>query len=347
MREVLSKPGGTPSGMAERNPLLIRQRKAPMRIARFTATDGPHVALVVDDELLDLSGIGCDDPVSLLGLSSVERAALERRAWSEASRISRPSAHLLAPIARPPEFLAVGFNYQAHVAELTPDSDRPDTRRLAAVGAATRAGFPSSRFVTVFNKQSSCVTGPEDDIWMPHDAEWVDFEGEVAVVIGRRARRLSPSDAEGAIGGYMLCNDASVRDWQLETPTIWQGKSFETHGPIGPWITTPDEITDVDALEIRTWVNDELRQHGTLSDLITPIPEIVSQLSQICTLEPGDVVATGSPAGVGISDGRYLKVGDRIRIEVEGLGALNNAVVAEPVTGSATVSLTHGSPSAA
>jgi 2-keto-4-pentenoate hydratase/2-oxohepta-3-ene-1,7-dioic acid hydratase in catechol pathway len=225
---------------------------------------------------------------------------------------------------------------------LTVDSERPDVRRLAAVGEATRVGFPSARFLTVFNKQSSCVTGPEDDIWMPHDAEWVDFEGEVAVVIGQRARRLSPSDSERAIGGYLVCNDASVRDWQLESPTIWQGKSFETHGPIGPWITTPDEIADVDALEIRTWVNDELRQRETLSQLITPIPEIISQLSQVCTLEPGDVIATGSPAGVGISDGRYLKVGDRVRIEVDGLGALNNHVIAEPVTHMTATGLAPG-----
>jgi 2-keto-4-pentenoate hydratase/2-oxohepta-3-ene-1,7-dioic acid hydratase in catechol pathway len=307
-----------------------------MRIARFITTDGPHLALVADDELLDLSGIGHDDAVALLALDTAERASLEHRARREAPRISRASVRLLAPIARPPEFLAVGFNYRAHVAELTLDSDRADVRRLAAVGEATRAGFPSSRFLTVFNKQSSCVTGPEDDIWMPRDAEWVDFEGEVAVVIGRRARRLSPSDAEHAIGGYLVCNDASVRDWQLESPTIWQGKSFETHGPIGPWITTPDEVADVDALEIRTWVNGELRQRGTLGQLITPIPEIVSQLSQVCTLEPGDVIATGSPAGVGISDGRYLKVGDRVRIEVDGLGALDNSVVAEPVARAAT-----------
>jgi len=313
-----------------------------MRIARFTAADGPHLALVVDDELLDLSGLGHDDPVALLALNTVERAALERRAGAEAPRIGRASARLLAPIARPPEFLAVGFNYRAHVEELTLDTDRPDVRRLAAVAEATRAGFPAARFLTVFNKQSSCVTGPQDDIWMPHDAEWVDFEGEVAVVIARRARRLSPSDAEHAIGGYLVCNDASVRDWQLESPTIWQGKSFETHGPIGPWITTPDEIADVDALEIRTWVNDELRQRATLAQLITPIPEIISQLSQVCTLEPGDVIATGSPAGVGISDGRYLNVGDRVRIEVDGLGALDNPVIAEPVADTTAAGLTAG-----
>ena len=178
-----------------------------MRIARFTATDGPHLALVAGDELLDLSGIGHDDPVALLSLDPAERAALERRAGREAPRISRASARLLAPIARPPEFLAVGFNYRAHVAELTLDGERPDVARLAAVGEATRAGFPSARFLTVFNKQSSCVTGPEHDIWMPHDAEWVDFEGEVAVVIGRRARRLSPGEAEHAIGGYLVCNE--------------------------------------------------------------------------------------------------------------------------------------------
>src|ERR1700748_2414723 len=189
-----------------------------MRIARFTSTDGPHLALVADDELLDLSGIGHDDPIALLALDAPERAALERRAWRDAPRTSRASVRLLAPIARPPEFLAVGFNYRAHVTELTVDSERPDVRRLAAVGEATRVGFPSARFLTVFNKQSSCVTGPEDDIWMPHDAEWVDFEGEVAVVIGRRARRLSPSDAEQAIGGYLVCAGGAGSDGHLDGP---------------------------------------------------------------------------------------------------------------------------------
>ncbi|ADB50520.1 fumarylacetoacetate hydrolase family protein [Conexibacter woesei] len=303
-----------------------------MRIARFTTTasDSARVGLVLDEQLLDLSYLGYDDPVALLALDARGRAELAERARVDAARVDRSEARLLAPIARPPKFFGVGFNYRTHVEELGGEVDREDMRRLAQVGDAMRAGFPSSRFVTVFNKQSSCVVGPDDDVWMPYDADWVDFEGEVAVVIGRRARRLSPADAAQVVAGYLLCNDVSVREWQFESPTIWLGKSFETHGPLGPWITTADEIADLDAVEIRTWVNDEERQRGNLGELVTPIPEIVSQLSHVCTLEPGDVIATGSPAGVGISDGRYLKVGDTVRIEAAELGVLRNTVVAEP-----------------
>jgi 2-keto-4-pentenoate hydratase/2-oxohepta-3-ene-1,7-dioic acid hydratase in catechol pathway len=304
-----------------------------MRIARFSDEIGsvPRAGLVVGQEVLDLESIGEDqDTIALLELDGEARTRLEDRAGRTARRLALDAVRLHAPIARPPKFLAVGYNMPAHVAELDFDAARPELQRMAEVQRATQQGFPAPRFPTVFNKQSSCVVGPRDDIWIPRDSRLVDYEGEVAIVIGRRARRLDEAEAMASVAGYLVCNDVSVRDWQFDTPTVWLGKSFETHGPLGPWVTTVEEIEDPAMLEIRTWVNGDERQHGTLADLITPIPQIVSLMSQVCTLEPGDIIATGSPAGIGLIDGRFLRADDLVRIEVSGLGALENRVVAEP-----------------
>jgi 2-keto-4-pentenoate hydratase/2-oxohepta-3-ene-1,7-dioic acid hydratase in catechol pathway len=306
-----------------------------MRIARFSNGSGnaPRAGLVVGEEVLDLESIGEDrDTIALLALDGEARMRLEDGADRSARRLALGAVRLHAPIARPPKFLAVGYNMPAHVAELDLDITRPELQRMADVHRATQQGFPAPRFPTVFNKQSSCVVGPGDDIWIPSDSELVDYEGEVAIVIGRRARRLDEAEAMAAVAGYLVCNDVSVRDWQFDTPTVWLGKSFETHGPLGPWVTTAEEIEDPGALEIRTWVNGDERQRGVLADLITPNTRIVSLMSQVCTLEPGDVIATGSPAGIGLIDGRFLRADDLVRIEVGGLGALENRVVAEPAT---------------
>jgi 2-keto-4-pentenoate hydratase/2-oxohepta-3-ene-1,7-dioic acid hydratase in catechol pathway len=160
----------------------------------------------------------------------------------------------------------------------------------------------------------------------------LDFEGELVAVIGRRVRRADPATAIAAVAGYTVGNDVSVRDWQQDTPTMWPGKSFDTHGPIGPWIVTADEFNPTDA-KIRTWVDGELRQDGSTAEMITGIADMISALSKVCTLEPGDLVATGTPGGVGLFSGRLLRPGQRVRIEIEGIGAIENPVVAETPPG--------------
>ena len=151
------------------------------------------------------------------------------------------------------------------------------------------------------------------------------------MVIGRRARHVK-DDAAQYIGGFMICNDVSVRDWQLRSPTAMLGKSFDTHAPTGPWLTTPDEIGNPENLRIRTWVDDELRQDGNTNDFIYSLGEMIEELSTVFTLEPGDILSTGCPAGVGglMDPPCFLTAGQKVRIAVEGLGHIENTVIAEP-----------------
>ena len=219
---------------------------------------------------------------------------------------------LLAPV-RPRKFLGIGLNYADHIAE---------------------SGMEAPEFPVFFNKQSTCVVGPGDDVHMPRVSSLLDYEGELAIVIGQRCRHVSEEHAAEVIAGYTITNDLSVRDWQLRTPTMTLGKSFDTHGPLGPWVVTADELGDPHSLSIKTWVNDELRQDGNTSEMIYDCFQQVAHLSEAFTLEPGDVIATGTPAGIGAVRQPFpeglLKVGDVVRVEIEGIGMLENTVVEEP-----------------
>jgi 2-keto-4-pentenoate hydratase/2-oxohepta-3-ene-1,7-dioic acid hydratase in catechol pathway len=163
----------------------------------------------------------------------------------------------------------------------------------------------------------------------PSVAERLDYEAELAVVIGQRCRRVSAANALSVVAGYMVTNDVTARDWQFRTPTWTLGKSFDTHGPMGPWLTTADEIANPQALAIKLWVNGELRQDSTTEEMIYRIGEQIEYLSTVMTLEPGDIIATGTPAGVGIAmkPPQFLQVGDIVRTEIEGLGFIENKVV--------------------
>jgi 2-keto-4-pentenoate hydratase/2-oxohepta-3-ene-1,7-dioic acid hydratase in catechol pathway len=169
---------------------------------------------------------------------------------------------------------------------------------------------------------------------MPRVSKALDYEGELGVVIGRRCRHVPRERARDVIAGYLVVNDVSVRDWQLRIPTWTMGKSFDTHGPLGPWLTTADEVGDPHALRLRTWVNGELRQDSNTKHLIFDCFALVEHLSTAFTLEPGDVVSTGTPGGVGIAckPPRLLQVGDVVRVEIDGLGLIENPVVDEPET---------------
>jgi 2-keto-4-pentenoate hydratase/2-oxohepta-3-ene-1,7-dioic acid hydratase in catechol pathway len=219
---------------------------------------------------------------------------------------------LLAPV-QPRKFLAIGLNYADHIAE---------------------SGMEAPEFPVFFNKQVTCVVGPDADVHMPRVSSLLDYEGELAIVIGSRCRHVPEDHAREVIAGYTITNDVSVRDWQLRTPTMTMGKSFDTHGPLGPWIVSGDELGDPHALGIRTYVNEELRQDGSTSDMIYNCFQQVAHLSAAFTLEPGDVIATGTPAGIGAARQPFpeglLNVGDIVRVEIDGIGALENPVVEEP-----------------
>jgi len=219
---------------------------------------------------------------------------------------------LLAPVL-PRKFLAIGLNYADHIAE---------------------SGMEAPEFPIFFNKQATCVVGPDDDVHMPRVSSLLDYEGELAIVIGKRCRHVPVEEAHEVIAGYTITNDVSVRDWQLRTPTMTMGKSFDTHGPLGPWVVTADELGDPHDLGIRTFVNGEQRQNGNTREMVFNCFEQVAHLSEAFTLEPGDVIATGTPAGVGAVRQPFpeglLKVGDVVRIEIDGIGALENKIVEEP-----------------
>jgi 2-keto-4-pentenoate hydratase/2-oxohepta-3-ene-1,7-dioic acid hydratase in catechol pathway len=218
---------------------------------------------------------------------------------------------LEAPINDPQKFLAIGMNYKAHAEE------------AAAAGIA----IPKSQLW--FNKQVSCIAGPLDDIVLPRVSDKLDYEAELAFVIGRRCRHVKAADARDVIAGFMVANDVSVRDWQHRSPTYTLGKSFDTHGPIGPWITTSDEVGDPEQLGIRLTVDGIERQNANTSDLIYKIGDQIEYLTTVMTLFPGDIIATGTPSGVAAVDQNWLKAGQKVRVEIDRLGAIENVVRAE------------------
>ena len=284
-----------------------------MKIATFSQ-DGPtRVGIVQKEGVVDLARVAPGLPATALGLLEAGPGALREAAVAAegAEVLPLEKVTLAAPILRPPKFFGVGLNYADHVAE---------------------SGLEPPAHPTIFNKQSTCVTGPNAPIHLPRASSALDYEGELGFVIGRRCRHVSRDDARDVIAGYLVVNDVSVRDWQLRVPTWTMGKSFDTHGPIGPWLVSADEIPDPHALRLRTWVNGELRQESSTKELIFDCFALVEHLSTAFTLEPGDIVATGTPGGVGIAQKPpvLLKVGDVVRIEIEGIGQIENPVVAEP-----------------
>ena len=221
------------------------------------------------------------------------------------------SVRLLSPIERPGKYLAIGMNYRKHVEE------------------AERLGVPAPKQQLWFNKQTTCLAGPYDDI-DPGVTEKLDYEVELGVVIGTAAKGVSETDAHKHVFGYFVANDVSARDWQFHSPTFTMGKSFDTHGPIGPWITTADEVLDPHALKLRCLVNGEVRQENDTGQMIFDVWKQISYLSSAFTLEPGDLIATGTPEGVGVGmqPPVFLRSGDVVRCEVDGLGAIENKVSA-------------------
>jgi 2-keto-4-pentenoate hydratase/2-oxohepta-3-ene-1,7-dioic acid hydratase in catechol pathway len=285
-----------------------------MKLCTFSHAGAVRVGVVIDDGVVDLAAAAPELPREMTALLAAGEDALHaaaNAALRAGHRLSLDAVRLMAPILRPPKFLAIGLNYADHVAE---------------------AGLQRPEFPTVFNKQSTCVAGPRDPVHMPRVSSALDYEGELGFVIGRRCRHLPRARAQEAIAGYLVVNDVTVRDWQFRTPTWTMGKSFDTHGPMGPWLTTPDEVGDPHGLRLRTWVNGELRQDSSTKHLIFDCFALVEHLSTAFTLEPGDVVTTGTPSGVGaaMKPPRLLRVGDVVRIEIEGLGELENQVVPEP-----------------
>ena len=280
-----------------------------MKIARFTHNGSTRLGLVDGDDIIDIGGADPSLPTDVGTLLAMSK--LEGLRHLGGARIPLLDVRLEAPIVMPPVFFAIGLNYAAHVVES--GMNKPDAP-------------------VVFNKQITCVTGPFDSVDIPTVApDWVDYEGELGVVIGTRCRNVSVDDALSVVAGYVIVNDVSVRDWQRATPTMTMGKSWDTHGPIGPWFVTADEVGDPHDLRLRTWVDGELRQDANTSQMITNVWEQIAHISTACTLLPGTIIATGTPAGVGfvMDPPGCLKPGSVVRIEIDKLGHIENTFVAQ------------------
>jgi 2-keto-4-pentenoate hydratase/2-oxohepta-3-ene-1,7-dioic acid hydratase in catechol pathway len=225
----------------------------------------------------------------------------------ESVSASISAASLLAPIAFPPKIICLGLNYVDHAAE-------------------TNTAVPHEP--VIFMKPHTTIIGPNESILKPSFVKRLDYEGELAIVMGKKAKNIPVSEAKKYVFGYTILNDASARDFQFKDKQWTRGKSFDTFAPTGPCITTTNQVGDTDNLAIRTWVNGELRQNSSTKNMAFNVSEIVYHLSRVMTLEPCDIIATGTPAGVGFAmkPPKYLRQGDVVRIEIEGIGVLENTV---------------------
>ncbi|WP_432076842.1 fumarylacetoacetate hydrolase family protein [Streptomyces wuyuanensis] len=277
-----------------------------MKLLRVGTAGSERPALLDRDgtTLRDLSGLVPDIDGALLA----DEEALGRiRSAAEAGELPVLDAageRIGPPVARIGKVVCIGLNYHDHAAE---------------TGAATPAE------PVVFLKAADTVVGPDDTVLVPRNSEKTDWEVELAVVVGRTARYLrSHEEALAHIAGYAVAHDVSEREFQIERGGTWdKGKNCETFNPLGPWLVTRDEVPDPQALPLRLWVNGELRQDGSTADQIFPVAEVVRYVSQFMTLYPGDVVNTGTPAGVALGQPEpkpFLRAGDVVELEIEGLG---------------------------
>lgn len=282
-----------------------------MKLLSFRHHGVEMIGVLTDDGVVAAGDELPGNMRDFLAAGEAGRQAMRRLLASSAPRLALTDIKLLAPIPRPGKFLGIGLNYADHISET--GRDKPE-------------------YPTFFTKQSTCVIANGDAIHVPTISEKVDYEGELGFVIGRRCKHVTVERAHEVIAGFTICNDVTVRDWQQRTPTWTLGKSFDTHGPMGPWLVTTDEIGDPHDLNLKTWVDDELRQNANTGEMLFNCFEMVAYLTQAMTLEPGDVITTGTPAGVGVKmkPRGYLKPGQTVRIEIDGIGTLSNPVIAEP-----------------
>lgn len=267
------------------------------------------------------AGFGCVDGEHVIDLTGVAdctdlKSYLQSAVWGETEHFSVCPRLLHAEVVQQPvipnpeKILCVGLNYESHRLE---------------------TGMPEMEHPVLFTRFASTQVAHGAPIVRPHVSEKLDFEGELAVVIGRTGRHIKAADADAYIAGYSCYNDASIRDWQMHTRQFTAGKNFDSTGAFGPWLVTPDEMTGLPNRTVTTRLNGEVVQHAPFSDLIFDVPALIEYISTFCTLQPGDVIVTGTPGGVGVvrKPRLYMKPGDEIAIEIEGIGVLSNPIQQE------------------
>lgn len=288
-----------------------------MKLITFEHGASRRLGVLMQSGIVDLARRAPDLPREMIGLIAAWpdlRRRVEQACGDGSPDLAVTEVSLCAPIPRPGKLLGTGLNYADHVRE-------------------SRLSAPKDQIW--FAMPSTAVAGPFDPIQMPRVSNQLDYEVELVFVVGRRCRHVPRERVPEVLFGFCVGNDVSVRDWQLRTSQVILGKSFDTHAPFGPAIITADELTDPHNLGIRCFVNGEKRQDSNTRELIYDCFAQVEHLSKVMTLEPGDVVFTGTPAGVGLGfdPPRWLKVGDVVRSEIDGIGFIENVVIAEPTDG--------------
>lgn len=275
-----------------------------MRLVTFKAGQETHPGVISGDAIVDLKPLGFDSVLDVIARGAGHES------FTGGPRYPLADAQLLAPIPRPQKLICVGLNYRDHAEE-------------------TGAQIP--KVPTIFNKFTTAVIGPGEKVVLPKVSKAPDYEAEFAFVIGHGGRNIAAEDWQKHIFGYTLVNDVTARDYQRATSQWLMGKTFDTFAPMGPWIVTADEIADPHDLDIQMEINGEVLQDSNTRELIFKIPDLIAFLSSVFTLEPGDVVSTGTPAGVGFArkPPRYLHAGDQMTVRMPAIGELHNPVVAE------------------
>jgi 2-keto-4-pentenoate hydratase/2-oxohepta-3-ene-1,7-dioic acid hydratase in catechol pathway len=282
-----------------------------MKLASFETDGAVRLGAVTDKGLVDLTKAElASDMIGLITSWPRVKEDVRKYVQAAAPQFQLSEVRLTAPVPRPGKILAIGLNYADHIEE---------------------SGQPTPERQIWFAKLANAVNGPYDPIRLPKVSTSVDYEAEMVVVIGKRCRHVSTEDAPGVIFGYCAGNDVSVRDWQFQTSQWLLGKSFDTHAPFGPWIVTADELGNPHDLGIRCLVNGSLRQNSNTRNLVFDVFDQIALLSQALTLEPGDVIFTGTPGGVGFAmkPPSFLKAGDVVRVEIDRIGALEARCEAE------------------
>jgi ureidoglycolate lyase len=278
-----------------------------MKLLRYGAKGKEKPGLLdKDGKIRDLSGIIPDLTGETISPKSLARI---KKIKPESLPLVKGKPRIGACIANPQKFIAIGLNYSDHAAE---------------------SGLQVPKEPVVFTKQVSCVSGPFDDVTLPPKSKKSDWEVELGVIIGTKAKNISKKDAAKHIAGYCTINDLSEREFQAERSGQWtKGKSYDTFGPVGPWLVTADEVKDPQKLDMWLELNGKRVQSGSTSTMVFGVYHIVAYLSQFFTLMPGDIITTGTPPGVGMGmkPPKYLKPGDRMRLEIAGLGLQEQKVV--------------------
>ncbi len=296
-----------------------------MKLITFSLKDDPNISrigAVKNDKIIDFYSSNLPtDMINFINLGDEGLKQASKIIDLSKTIYSYDEINVKAPISVPNKILAVGLNYKKHIDEAK------EVTEHHSENVELQEQFPN-----IFNKQNSSVNDPYGDVHRPNASDWLDYEGELGIIIGKECRHVTYENAISCIYGFTIVNDFSVRDWQFRGPphTLTMGKSWDTHCPFGPYIVTSDEIEDPHNLVLKTYVNDEERQNSNTSLMIYDCFTLIEYLSTAFTLMPGDLIATGTPEGVALTTQDWLKPGDNVKVEIDKLGFIQNNIIQEP-----------------